>query len=82
MKVAVKGHYSPAVKAMTDQYFDWDPYNGMFWEEAADSLEKDYRTLEGCRNIIDGNIQIVAELIEDRNDLIKEIAELKRKAGI
>ena len=78
MKVAVKRHYSPAVKAMTDQFFNWDPYSGMFWEEMADSLEEDYKTLDGCRNIINGLIEFTAEILEDHNDLIGEISELKR----
>ena len=79
MKVAVKRHYTPAVKAMTDQYFDYDPYNGMFWDEMADSLEKDYKTLDGCRAIIDGFIEMVNEMMADHNTLIKEFSELQRR---
>ena len=78
MKVEVRKHYPPAVKAMTDQFFNWDPYNGMFWEEMADSLEEDYKTLDGCRNIINGYIEFMREVIADREDLVRELSELKR----
>ena len=78
MKVTVKRHYSPAVKAMTDQFFSWDPYNGMFWEEMADCLENDYRTLEGCKHIIDSLVEFTEEILENYADMKYYYSELKR----
>ena len=78
MKVKVRYHADPVAVAVTKSFFDYNPYNGMFESEMMSSIDRDLKTVDGCKTIIEDLNGLFAELMQDHNRLIGEYAELKR----
>ena len=51
-------------KLVTDTLFNYDPYNGLFYDEMLTQVKKDLKTVSGCYLAINGLCDIINELLE------------------
>jgi len=80
MKVKVRIRHDELAVKLTESYFDYDPYNGMFESEMVEMIEDNLKTIDGCRFTIEELNNLFCELLEDHKRLIGEYSELKRRA--
>lgn len=51
-------------KLVTDTLFNYDQYNGLFYDEMLTQVKKDLKTVSGCYAAISGLCDIISELLE------------------
>ena len=50
-------------KLITETLFNYNPYNGLFYDEMLAQVKKDLKTVSGCYAAINGLCDIINELL-------------------